>query len=520
MDSNSTVINGTDVLGGGNQDQPASTRNDSLGFRPYVDAVYSFVINPETEAPFTLAIEGDWGVGKSSFMLQLQELLNDNGYRTIKFNAWRHDKVEGMWAAFAIHFIDELLQGMNWFKRLVVNLKLRLKRFDWTRGFLPLLNAILVLVLYFYITFIILFKIGIRTDFIKDNKANLGSIISLLGQGGLIIAIPLILKQIGGILGNPFKADLRKLLNTPNYDQNVVFIEEFHKDFKRIIDTLVNKDEKIFVFIDDLDRAEIPKATELMQGLNMMMTESPQIIFIIGMDREKVAAGVAAKYKDLIPYLYHQPTSGVNGNFEQAYNFGHSFMEKFVQLSFRVPRPSIKYTRNFIDSLSGIEHVQSRVEPVVFTDILQVGQGKDAAIFREVTYEIACFFDYNPRRIKQFVNAFRLKAHIAHKTGLFASNFGLGKKALTIPQLGKFIALIMLWPDLIAAMAEDPRLMEYLYFDSELEVGKKWKEKGDLMKLFHLESSVNPNGDEDWELKDINFGPLLETTSLYRPNLI
>lgn len=52
-------------------DQP--TREDSLGFSPYVEAIKEFLINTRTEPPLTLSIEGPWGSGKSSFMLQLKK---------------------------------------------------------------------------------------------------------------------------------------------------------------------------------------------------------------------------------------------------------------------------------------------------------------------------------------------------------------------------------------------------------------------------------------------------------------
>src|SRR5205085_10758027 len=56
-------------------DQPTS--EDSIGFTPYVNAIAEFLSNEKTKAPLTLSIEGEWGSGKSSFMLQLEkELLN------------------------------------------------------------------------------------------------------------------------------------------------------------------------------------------------------------------------------------------------------------------------------------------------------------------------------------------------------------------------------------------------------------------------------------------------------------
>ncbi len=57
--TNNLSGNNITINGGGNEDQPASLANDTLGFRPYVEAVYSYLKNPKTKAPFTLSIEGD-----------------------------------------------------------------------------------------------------------------------------------------------------------------------------------------------------------------------------------------------------------------------------------------------------------------------------------------------------------------------------------------------------------------------------------------------------------------------------
>jgi hypothetical protein len=106
-------------------DQP--TKEDSLGFEPYVKAVADFLTNPLTVPPFTVSVEGDWGAGKSSFMAQLQELLESRKNLTIRFNAWRHDKHEELWAAFALEFIRQISANQPFIRRLWANLSLRKK---------------------------------------------------------------------------------------------------------------------------------------------------------------------------------------------------------------------------------------------------------------------------------------------------------------------------------------------------------------------------------------------------------
>ena len=57
---------------------------DSLGFKPYVEAIAEFLTAEDTLAPITLSIEGQWGCGKSSFMKQLKEEIEKGNISDIK----------------------------------------------------------------------------------------------------------------------------------------------------------------------------------------------------------------------------------------------------------------------------------------------------------------------------------------------------------------------------------------------------------------------------------------------------
>ncbi len=123
-------------------DQP--TNRDALGFEPYVQAVAAFLIHKETLPPLTLSVEGAWGSGKSSFMLQLEEQLKVKGGITVWFNAWRHDRNEELWAAFALHFTNELARTVPSWKKWLLHVKLAYLRFDWRRGWFPLAKFVLI----------------------------------------------------------------------------------------------------------------------------------------------------------------------------------------------------------------------------------------------------------------------------------------------------------------------------------------------------------------------------------------
>lgn len=133
----------------------SATPEDTLGFGPYVRAMAAFLTNPRTKGPLTISIEGEWGSGKSSFMLQLKDHLLGNEKKEIRsvaevwsdklkkpvkvpivvwFNAWRNDKAEELWAAFAQAILRELSSKLTFWGRWRAHARLLKLRFDWRQG--------------------------------------------------------------------------------------------------------------------------------------------------------------------------------------------------------------------------------------------------------------------------------------------------------------------------------------------------------------------------------------------------
>jgi hypothetical protein len=74
-------------------DQPAaSVADDRLGFDVVVRALANFLRNVDTKPPLVLAINGDWGTGKSSLMGMLSDSMRKWGVRPVWFNAWHHQE--------------------------------------------------------------------------------------------------------------------------------------------------------------------------------------------------------------------------------------------------------------------------------------------------------------------------------------------------------------------------------------------------------------------------------------------
>ena len=571
-----------------------ATNNDALGFEPYVIAIAEFLLHEQTQPPLTLSVEGEWGSGKSSFMKMLEEYLRKKGGRTVWFNAWRHDKAESVWAAFALSFIKQISTPKNWrdLPRVILgHFKLQLLRFNLEKGLFELIKALPVIIFVICASIAIPFiLIGYGVEGINEligaitsqdvfwSKIN--SVFKLLftaggltlSGAGIFAGIKSLSRNFQRLLQNP-KNNLIKYIEAPDYKKQSAFVEEFHEDFAKIVDAYIGND-RVYVFIDDLDRCEHPKSADLMQAINLMIADDPSVVFILGMDREKVAASLAVKYENILKYLPSETTEIdpdilARRSANKGLAYGYTFIEKFVQLPFLVPQPSQsdferfltqlatstpsnlppdKSSSKFFQSFWGMfklalprrnnsqKHLPSATSnqtsdlnnssldnPLIESEqtekekaqaavikrleAIQVKNfDKDSPTVRNVIMMVAPALDYNPRRIKHFINVFRLKVYIANETGLFFEerdeDNNLLYPSLTFEQLGKFTAISLKWPLLLSDLENDkPILAKLEEFALDEEKTQEYEESirywgsysklKDLMAYGHEKSAAN-----------------------------
>ena len=538
----------------GVSDQAAGV--DSLGFKPYVIAIANFLLNKETQPPLTLSIEGKWGSGKSSFMKQLEKYLRENKQqRTVWFNAWRHDKAEAVWTAFALSFIKQIstppVQTRQAYYQIFLEyLKLAKSHFNLKKGWLDLLKTVAIALFIIWIAFFVIcatlaipfillidgierFKLFLQA--FKHPDQLLQAFLYLLGIAGSgtlsLAGLLILLKKLPAIIGNPKinlikNFNLIKNLKSPDYQKQSAFIEEFHEDFAKIVKAYIG-DDRVFVFIDDLDRCENSKSADLMQAINLMIADDPPVVFILGMDRQKIAASLAVKYESIVAYLPSEtleidPDILARSSASKGLAYGYTFIEKFVQLPFQVPQPSQADFERFFDKLgtsSSSNSLLSKSLPpppkfrsfhlslsdpktsrktsptnqkkmLIVKNKKMMSQAKkeevdkiekpknqlserikltfesDSSTVRDIVMMVAPALDYNPRRIKQFINVFRLKVCIADMTGLFFEEKNNEQEIinnhLTLQQLGKFTAISLRWPLLLLDLEIDSQLLHKL----------------------------------------------------------
>jgi len=466
---------------GGSSINDLLARKDGLGFDAYVKAVARFLTHKNTGTPLTLSIEGEWGSGKSTFMSLLESAINekDQEYICINFNAWRHDKSDELWSAFALNFIQEVSSKIGFCRSAWAYTKLLLYRILPDKYSIYFYH-ILALLPYALLCFSIWL---ISKSFLQDSGFSWG-----VGLVGLLSAFPLYktFEKVFQNFKSPVNIDFKQKAGGPNYEKRSPFILEFHADFEKIVKAFAGK-KKVVIFIDDLDRCETPKSADLIEAINLMIAENEQLIFVLGIDREKIAASITAKHGSIAEFLHG----------EDKKEYGRKFMQKLIQIPFQVPIPTKEDYRKYLEELnnpqreedkkikaekkqeSALDEDSAEHESGLFQTVDEeledvfngegtveetegsnttVVTGREGKRVYEIVLMVSGALYNNPRRVKQFLNLFRLKAYIAHETGMFNWSDETEYERFTPEKLGKLIAIGMQWPQLIYDAIKMPSL--------------------------------------------------------------
>jgi KAP family P-loop domain len=555
------------VLFGSTSDAP--TPVDTLGFKPYVESIARFLESSTTMPPLTISIEGEWGSGKSSFMLQLRDRLCATAENrvAVEFNAWRHDKDDSLWAAFALKCAQDLRSSLTFRDRIWGWVHLNRARLDGYKGWAHLTRLLVVTMLWLCLllagpTLLILKGKAWTEQTLMSLQAPpkapqstnpvgtqasptarqpepdsshpiSGLVLGLIIHGG-VLGLWAACVIVGGSqlkkLGNPLESDLEKIVSTPGYEGKVEFIDQFHDDFKKILDAYVGQ-RRVYVFVDDLDRCDVPKAADLMRALNLMIDDDNRMIFIIGMDREKVAASIAAKYSSVLEYI----DEGQDGPSPDKLAFGYRFLEKFIQIQYRLPQPRLINVRTLVGVTRGsftrptddaegldpniVDTETTKSDPIsIERRAVEVLLDRDGDAVFTATEMVAPVFNFNPRRIKQFLNLFRLSVYIANGLGLFDEI--QDRPVMTFEQLAKFIAISMTWPAFVQLLETDKSLLRTLHaqwLTAKPEAEEGWLKVSRFRYLIGYgcrasDGSLAPDaGDFSLELLDTE--PLLAVTA-------
>ena len=221
------------------------TVKDEFKIDEYILGLSNFISGCET--PLTLAIQGDWGTGKTSIMYQVEEKLKEKSFnnskgkiKTIFFNTWQYsqfDMDKNLAVMLITDLIDELeVTDVNKIENLKKSLAVITKSMEYLKLDFGLLNIE-----------------KINNQLLK------------------------------------FISDEEKSNNLKNLKQNLQnMIDESVKE---------NNYEKIVIFIDDLDRLFPQKAIEFLEILKLFL-DCRNCVFVLAIDYNVVLRGTKSKYGD------------------------------------------------------------------------------------------------------------------------------------------------------------------------------------------------------------------------------
>ena len=289
---------------------------DEFEITPYINGLANFIKSCET--PLTIAIQGEWGSGKTSIMNMVKNQLNNTTglkYKAVWFNTWQYaqfDSVSRLNVMFITDLIEQLFEDKD--KSSTQNLK--------NAKPVEAMSKVMKVITNSYIDKVADEKIGLK-DFTETVKNSMKGASAQDGQW-----------------------DYQKYLHTESQA-----MRDFKKTFGAYVEYCCKQYgyDRIVFFIDDLDRIAPYRAVELMEIMKNFL-DCEYCIFILAIDYVVVVRGVKDKFG------------------ETQESKARSFFEKIIQLPFMVPVNYYNvehYVENLLNGL-GLSIQDSKIHKNLF----------------------------------------------------------------------------------------------------------------------------------------------------------
>jgi hypothetical protein len=319
----------------------------ALGFDQYARA-FSEIIR-RSEPRFAVGIFGDWGSGKTTLMHAIQRRLDAHEtVVTLWFNAWRYEREEHL----IVPLLDTLREALaGWAERPGRDRERRDRAMRAAATVARAARAILA---------------GLSMT------ARLGG-----APAGAELAF-----DAGRAV-----ADWRQTAEEAARQSRSPYHASFRALRASLAEFVDRGQQRIVVFVDDLDRCLPASALEVLEAMKLFF-DLEGFVFVVGLDREVVERAIEAKYRPL--------QAGADGGVAEAPVKGSEYIKKMFQVPFVLPPVSPLQLDEFLGSLDQAdlpdgqrEDLHRRVRPHLGFLITEAG--------------------VNPREVKRYLNAYTLQ---------------------------------------------------------------------------------------------------------------
>lgn len=366
------------------------------------------LIKDTPHTPITIGVHGDWGAGKSSVLRMTQaELETSDRVCCIWFNGWTFEGFEDAKTVVIETIVDELKRARPGSKKVADAAAKVLKRVDWLK---------------------VARKAG---GFAFTAMTGIPTMDQLKGVYDLVTSVVTNpadhvskddLKGAAEKIGEYLKEGGSESEKLPEH------IHKFRDEFKELLDAA--DIDQLVVIVDDLDRCLPKTAIETLEAIRLFLFVE-RTAFVIGADEAMIEYAVREHFPDL------PQSSGPS-------NYARNYLEKLIQVPFRIPALGLAETRVYITLLQ-IENSLGASDPK-FIELLEIARedmkrpwkskGLERSVVQvamegKLTDEISQAIDIsahvtkilsegtrgNPRQIKRFLNSMMLRQAIAEERG-------------------------------------------------------------------------------------------------------
>lgn len=368
---------------------------DSLNFTPIALGLSRFIRNPKTQPPVTIAIEGEWGEGKSSVMSLLKCDLEKSRYCPVWFNAWHHQSEEQLLAALLEHIKNQAIPPWWHIDNWIFRARLLRSRMGRKWPVVVILAIVFASTAAFEIsrdgldefikspTSLIPFKNyipGLSDDKQKpadpaagaqsasttssgskssdakppDSKPSqetdlrhLGLIASFFGLLGAIFKIA----KTFGIEPSKLTDNLRDVTTIKDVKPDPGIRRQFAREFGDFCDAWSWGGRRVIIFIDDLDRCRPESVVTVLESINFLTTAGDCVI-VLGMAQKQVTHAVGLSFKE-IAQSQQAYLDGCNTEQEKAiarFKYGELYIKKLVNIVAHLPKTTPEQRRSVLEA--------------------------------------------------------------------------------------------------------------------------------------------------------------------------
>lgn len=384
---------------------------DFLGHKRIAQTITS-IIEEQHLRPLTIGVYGDWGAGKSSVLTFIhQQFAQDPDVLVVSFNGWLFQGYEDTKSALMELVVTELVRKQPKSQTVLKLGKSLLDKINW-------------------------FKLA------KVGAAGMISLAATAATAHLAPAMaPIVaghgaLSFLGGLFSGKKKEDEQEKDKEIDYE---LFIRDEvggtipgqFQQFRQQLRDLIKSAEvsKLVVLVDDLDRCLPQTVIEILEAIRLFLFVEGTI-FVLSADEHLIEYAVRKHFPDL-------PVDRTE--------YTRNYLEKLVQIPFRLPSLNRLQSSNYISFLLLQQHLQTVPETLgriveafevskktpfdnVALDIALIegtlGSGEIPklrsvlAIAGQLGNVLADGLKGNPRNIKRFLNTLFLRQRVAHVCGI------------------------------------------------------------------------------------------------------